>query len=423
MFDFFSLIFSKLAVGFTVILMSTHLIATPVKEIPINTPIVEETPVEIATSVEAPKEAPKEVHKEVVKKAPKETIKEEPEVLKAQTTVEQVEQVVADPAVTEQVVQVVVAPILTLTSITPTVNSVKIEWQTDLPTESKVFISGGNLSSEVFISASGLSTRHSTTITRLSAGVSYSYEIEAIVGGTDVTKSQGSFTTLPPPPPPLKRPTVRLSAIGILNLPDNYTIPIIQGDPMNISWTSTEADKCLTSWAGDKGVSGSTSVMTDEVRLSAYVVTCNNAEYTTSKKIMVRVRLPVDIHYQTIPDPVVKSENATMGTFRIQANTPVTIKGMSVSFSGSVPSSARLEYLTIGMQLSTQTCSGSPCTVNFTFDTELGEGTYGKFGIKADSTDFTDPLNITINSVSYERNGELKTLQNPIVFPQLDFKE
>ncbi len=105
-----------------------------------------------------------------------------------------------------------VANILEITSvnIAPDKTSAKIEWQTNKPTESKVFISGGNLYSKIFTSISGLSTRHSANITGLSEETTYSYEIEAIAGGTNAVKKQGSFTTLPPSPLFEFNPSVRV---------------------------------------------------------------------------------------------------------------------------------------------------------------------------------------------------------------------
>ena len=89
---------------------------------------------------------------------------------------------------------------ITSVSVVPDMTSAKVEWQTNKPTESKIFISGGNLSSKIFNSVSGLSTRHSVTITGLSEETTYLYEIEAIASGVNVVKKQGSFKTLPPPP-------------------------------------------------------------------------------------------------------------------------------------------------------------------------------------------------------------------------------
>ena len=88
---------------------------------------------------------------------------------------------------------------ISLVNITPTISSARVEWQTDKPTESKIFLSGGGLSSKVYKSESGLSTRHLTTIIGLSEETSYSYEIEAIAGGIDVAKKLGSFETLSSP--------------------------------------------------------------------------------------------------------------------------------------------------------------------------------------------------------------------------------
>lgn len=82
----------------------------------------------------------------------------------------------------------------------PAITSVKIEWQTDKPTESKIFLSGGELSSKVYNSESGLSTRHSVLVNGLKGGTFYSLEIEAIAGGKSYKKT-ASFSTQSAPPP------------------------------------------------------------------------------------------------------------------------------------------------------------------------------------------------------------------------------
>lgn len=79
---------------------------------------------------------------------------------------------------------------------TPSLTSAQIEWQTNILTTSKIFLSGGNISSKVFGSESGLSTRHIINATGLTGGTTYSYEIEA-VAGDQVVKKQGSFSTAP----------------------------------------------------------------------------------------------------------------------------------------------------------------------------------------------------------------------------------
>jgi hypothetical protein len=81
-------------------------------------------------------------------------------------------------------------------NITPSLTSAQIEWQTNILTNSKIFLSGENFSSKVFNSESGLSTRHIVNATGLTSGTTYSYDIEA-VAGDQVVKKQGTFSTKP----------------------------------------------------------------------------------------------------------------------------------------------------------------------------------------------------------------------------------
>lgn len=99
-----------------------------------------------------------------------------------------------DPAPTQT--QSSVAIQISSVKITPSLTSAQIEWQTNILTNSKIFLSGGNISSKVFSSESGLSTRHIANATGLTSGTTYSYEIEA-VAGDQVMKKQESFTTKP----------------------------------------------------------------------------------------------------------------------------------------------------------------------------------------------------------------------------------
>ena len=89
-------------------------------------------------------------------------------------------------------------PQITNVQITTSLTSAAIEWETNKPTDSKIFISGGNISTAVYKSESGVSTRHVANATGLSGGTTYSYEIEAIAGGL-TGKKQGSFATKPLP--------------------------------------------------------------------------------------------------------------------------------------------------------------------------------------------------------------------------------
>jgi len=84
---------------------------------------------------------------------------------------------------------------ITSVKVTPMINSANIEWQTNIPTESKLFLSGGNLFPTVYRSQSGLSTRHIVNVSNLSGGTEYSYEIEAI-SGEQTKRNYGTFQTI-----------------------------------------------------------------------------------------------------------------------------------------------------------------------------------------------------------------------------------
>lgn len=81
-------------------------------------------------------------------------------------------------------------------NITPSLTSVRIDWQTNIPAYSKIFLSGDTFLSKVYNSDSGLSTRHIVNATGLSGGHTYSYEIESIMNG-QVAKQVGYLSTKP----------------------------------------------------------------------------------------------------------------------------------------------------------------------------------------------------------------------------------
>lgn len=86
-------------------------------------------------------------------------------------------------------------------SVAATAQSViaKIDWQTNIPTESKVFVSSENGEQQVEQSRSGLSTRHFAWIENLTPETPYAFEIEAIADKARVAKSSGRFATSPAP--------------------------------------------------------------------------------------------------------------------------------------------------------------------------------------------------------------------------------
>ncbi|MBT3643127.1 hypothetical protein HN532_04095 [archaeon] len=85
-----------------------------------------------------------------------------------------------------------------ISNVNTTVNisSVRIEWGTNIPTDSKLFLIDPDNTRGVYTSLSGLSTSHFVNIA-LPEGLSltYTYEIEAIDSDNNVKKLSGSFST------------------------------------------------------------------------------------------------------------------------------------------------------------------------------------------------------------------------------------
>lgn len=155
------------------------------------------------------------------------------------------------PTVTPVAATPTQTPIIQISSvnITPTITSAKIEWQTDKPTESKIFLSGGGLSSILYKSESGLSTRHSVSISGLIGDTNYSYEMEAIAGET-FAKKNGDFQTEVPLPVPkfVGLPVITVIEKGI-HAEKLYTYGVrIETDiPTNVVFAATNAGYQSTS--------------------------------------------------------------------------------------------------------------------------------------------------------------------------------
>ena len=91
-----------------------------------------------------------------------------------------------------------IKPSLTLIEIkfvkvTPSINSVNFEWETNIPTNAKVFVSGLNMTTIVSQSVSGLSTHHIASISSLRANTSYEFKIEAVSTDILVKTYAGTF--------------------------------------------------------------------------------------------------------------------------------------------------------------------------------------------------------------------------------------
>ena len=97
--------------------------------------------------------------------------------------------------------QIYIAPVINIPTVLSisakgikiTLSSAHVEWNTNIPTDSKLFLTQPDGSTKIIISASGNSTIHFVDITLVS-GTSYTYTIEAI-SGTQSKKIDGSFVT------------------------------------------------------------------------------------------------------------------------------------------------------------------------------------------------------------------------------------
>jgi len=135
-------------------------------------------------------------------------------------------------------------------NITPTIASAKFEWQTSKPTESKIFLTVGGLSARLYKSDSGLSMRHSVSVSGLKGDTGYVYEIEAIAQQDDFATKSGEFRTLVPPPVPqftTNPPNITMVEKGISGKKHNIFSARVHTDiPTTLVFTATNA-RCESS--------------------------------------------------------------------------------------------------------------------------------------------------------------------------------
>lgn len=102
---------------------------------------------------------------------------------------------------TEPVATTPTTPALTISlgSKSTTADTAHIEWDTSIPSDSKIFVTLPPAGSpQVIPSASGTSTHHFVDLTGLAPSVRYNYTIEAVAGEQDQQLS-GWFVTMPAP--------------------------------------------------------------------------------------------------------------------------------------------------------------------------------------------------------------------------------
>jgi len=84
---------------------------------------------------------------------------------------------------------------ITSVKVTPFLKSADFEWDTNILTNAKVFVSGSDITTIVSQSNSGISTHHVATASSLQANKSYDFKIEAVSTDMLVKIYTGSFKT------------------------------------------------------------------------------------------------------------------------------------------------------------------------------------------------------------------------------------
>lgn len=265
----------------------------------------------------------------------------------------------SDPPVVVQIPPPVVLspepaiPLQIISAVTiPQITSVRIEWETNKPTQAKVFLSQSGSLLKVVSSNSGASTRHFVDISNLSGDAEYQYEIEVINDGV-VAKKDGSFKTLMPPPP---SPTLTLFW-GNSDISNDYMIYTFVNEQVPISWKSENADNCSLSerWyrtgekISSKSTSGSENFMSSFPDQLILTFTCgNSANSPVSRTVRILVKellsfSRVESGYDEIAVGLgwVKGkrfwQDANLSALKIVNNyrEPVFINRIKVKFSGS----------------------------------------------------------------------------------------
>ncbi len=150
---------------------------------------------------------------------------------------------------------------ITSVNVVPDITSTKTEWQTNQPTESKLYLSGGGLSSKLYASEAGYTTQHFVFLTNLEPITDYSYQITA-VGNSGFASYTGGFKTNIPPPTVHFSQNSQNAALGTHNF--------------RISWQSGYVQSCSASgaWSGSKPTNGEELVSFNQVGAFTYNLLC-----------------------------------------------------------------------------------------------------------------------------------------------------
>lgn len=166
--------------------------------------------------------------------------------------------------------------VITLANQDISTTTAKIEWQTSQPTESKLYLSGGGLSSKLYASEAGYTTKHVVSLTSLKPITDYSFQITA-VGNSGFASYTGGFKTITP------APTLQMVGGGNVSLGANG---------YKINWNTTYISSCNASgdWSGEQNTIGEHTLSFTQTGNYTYNLICvgNNGE-SVSKSINVNV--------------------------------------------------------------------------------------------------------------------------------------
>ncbi|MBI5151848.1 MAG: fibronectin type III domain-containing protein [Candidatus Pacebacteria bacterium] len=240
----------------------------------------------------------------------------------------------------------------------------RIEWTTSEPTESKLYLSGGGITSQQYASQNGYTTKHIVTLSNLQPTTDYSFQITA-TGNGGFADYTGGFKTKTP------SPTLQLS--GETNIP-------LEGNGYKLTWTSANTKQCMASgdWSGNKAASGEYTLSYSQAGNYTYTLNCtgDNGE-NINKSIAVKV-----------------FESTPRITVAVSVGTP----------SGAVTIGATEQQI---FKLSLQQTSGSNCQVSNIKVRLVGGNSLVKNSIRAGNGTgyFPSPSGVDGNVLDYEISG------------------
>jgi len=154
----------------------------------------------------------------------------------------------------------------------------RIEWTTSEQTESKLYLSGGGLSSQQHDSQNGYATTHAIMLSNLQSATDYSFQITA-TGNNGFVDYTGNFKTKTP------APTLEL-------LPTDGSKIALESTGNKLTWTSTYTKSCTASgdWSDSKATSGEYPLSYSQVGNYTYALNCvgDNGK-SISKSISINV--------------------------------------------------------------------------------------------------------------------------------------